>query len=175
MLMVPGILLVFFLLGYWNLDPFADDDFFLWFFGIPLVLVSIVWAVGIRWFLFYSMGRNTRKLLSEGSNRIMLGWRELELVNNRLVLTAELLQSSIDLRAIDKIVGNEDYTFVYIASVSAYIIPMNRSSEEEFREFVARLHEAWEDVLTAIPHDEDAPPAKSRDETGVKRAGSGEW
>jgi hypothetical protein len=117
MLLVPGILFFLLLLGYWNLDPFADGEFFLMFFGIPLIVLSVIWAVGIRWYMMYSLGNNTRKLLAEGTNRIMLGWRELELRDNRLHLTSELLESSIDLRAIDRIVGNDDYTFVYIASV----------------------------------------------------------
>ena len=48
-------------------------------------------------------------------------------------------------RAIEKIVGDGNYTFVYIASVSAYMIPMNRYPEDEYGEFVAELREAWDD------------------------------
>jgi hypothetical protein len=85
----------------------------------------------------------------------LLGWREMELVNNRLFVNTELLQSNLDLRAFEKIVSNGDYPFVYIASVSAYIIPMDGYAEEEFREFVADLREAWENRGITIPPDEE--------------------
>jgi hypothetical protein len=109
--------------------------------------------------------RNVRKMYSEGSNRTMLGWREMELAGARLKLKTEFLESSVDLRAIDKIVGDADYTFVYIASAQAYLIPMNLYPEDEYRQFVAELRQAWENR-------EDMPPIpanQSRDDRIMQR------
>ena len=81
--------------------------------------------------------RNVRRFLAEGSNRTLLGWRELALVHGRLILKSELVESSLDLRTIEKIVHGGNYTYVYISSITAYMIPMNLYPEDEYREFVA--------------------------------------
>jgi hypothetical protein len=110
-----------------------------------------------RWYWKLQFTRALRKLFAEGSNRNLFGWRELELANNRLLLKTELMDSSLDLRAIERIVTTDDYTFVYIASVSAYIIPMNLYPEDEYRKFVAELRAAWENY-DGPKRVEEAPP-----------------
>ena len=40
--------------------------------------------------------------------------------------------------------GNDNYTYVYIGSTSAYMIPMNLYPEDDYREFVDELREAWD-------------------------------
>ena len=129
----------------------------------------------IRWYFFYfhwfqrwTMKQNARKLLAGGSRRILLGWREMELVNRRLVLQADLVRSSLDLDAIEKIVTTEQFTFVYIPSMSAYIIPMNRFPEAEHRQFVAELRAAWENRDIAPPAPE-APTLARPDERIMER------
>jgi hypothetical protein len=102
------------------------------------------WIFFIRWHLTSSLARNTRKFLAEGSNRIMIGWREMELVNGRLAVHTELLDSNLDLRAIQKIVSDGNYTYVYTASISAHLIPMDAEPAADIRAFVAELTEAWE-------------------------------
>jgi hypothetical protein len=114
------------------------------FSGIFLAGISSAWILAIRWIQNLAMEYNLRRLMAEGSNRTMLGWREMELRDGRLLMNTELIQCSIDLRAIERIVGNEQYVFVYIASIQAYVIPMNLYPEEEYRQFVAELREAWE-------------------------------
>lgn len=150
-LLLPVVLVVFLALIVLSIVLATRDDpgpNLLWVvplfaFGIPFLVISIGWVFFIRWFLNRALGRNTRKFLAEGSNRIMFGWREMELVDGRLFVNTELVQTNLDLRAIEKIVSNGDYTFVYIASMSAYMIPMDYP-DEEFREFVAELREAWD-------------------------------
>lgn len=164
MFILPAILFLILFLGWWNLDPLADHDLFLLIFGVLLILFSIGWAIGIRWFLYSSLARNARKFLGEGRNRIMFGWREMEMVDGRLHLKTELIESSLDLRAIEKIVTDGHYTYVYIASVSAYMIPMHVYPEENFREFVEELMEAWEN--REAPRPSDADP---RDERFIER------
>ena len=114
------------------------------------ILISIPSYFFTRWRITASTLSSVRKLLAEGSNHSILGWRELELVNDRLRFTMELIEGSYDLRAIEKIVGNEHYTFVYVSSLQALIIPMTLYPEDEYRTFVAELRDAWED--------RDAPP-----------------
>ncbi len=132
--------------------------------GVP---ASVAWFFFGRWYWMTQVLRNVRKMLSEGSNRTMLGWREMELAGNRLKFQTEFFDNSIDIRAIDKIVGEEDYTFIYISSAQAYLIPMNLYPEEEYREFVAELREAWENRDEMPP----LPPNRPRDERIMERPG----
>ncbi len=115
--------------------------------GIALVGINLAVSVPLYFFLSWrilsSVTSGVRKLLAEGSNRALLGWREMELANGRLFVKTELLEISMDMRAIEKIVANEQYTFVYYSSITAYLIPMNLFPEDEYREFVAELREAW--------------------------------
>jgi hypothetical protein len=166
-LLVPAILAsVGFLPLMANLDSARNDP------AKYLILGLIGAAVSVVWFFFspgYWMGkleRNLRKLNAEGSNRGVLGWREMELVGNRLMLKMELIESNIDLRAIDKIVGNGEFTFVYIGSAQAYLIPMNLYPEEEYRQFVAELRQAWGN--RNVPAPEDAAMGR-RDERIIER------
>jgi hypothetical protein len=136
--------------------------------GITFIAIAVASVLYTRWRLSTALVRNTRRLLREGSNRTVFGWRELELVDGRLIVNAELFRSSFDLRAIEKIVSTDDYAFVYISSVSALIIPMNLDAEAEHRDFVAELREAWENRgMPRAPADHS--PRRPVDERITKR------
>jgi hypothetical protein len=74
----------------------------------------------------------------------------------------------MDLRAIQKIVGDDDHTFIYIASVNALIVPMKAYPDEDFDEFIAELRQAWEERIAAPPEDDAWRPAV--DERIVRRS-----
>jgi hypothetical protein len=137
--------------------------------GATWLVMSIVGVLFIRWNCNRALVRGARRFLAEGSNRSMFGWREMEIVDGRLVLHTELLELSMDLRAIEKIVSNDEYTFVYIASISAYMIPMHHHREEEHREFVAELREAWDNRAVPLPADDDPPRRRQVNEGFVKK------
>src|SRR5262249_18509168 len=118
----------------------------IWLAGLigALIALSVVWHYFIRWRMIAGLESTVRKLLAEGSNRSVLGWCDMELVGYRLTVKRELIESSYDLRAIQKVVGNDEYTFVYFSSIQAFVIPMRLYPEDEYREFVAELREAWD-------------------------------
>ncbi len=164
-LMVPAILLVVAMFtAFINIDSIMENSVknlvvatAVGILGLPF---CIGWYFFSRWQWTTNMERNTRKMYEEGNNRTVLGWREMELVGNRLILKMELIDSSIDLRAINKIVGNDEFTYLYISSNLAYFIPMNLYPEEEYRQFVAELREAWK------RRDESRPEKITADGTG---------
>ena len=173
-LLVPGALAVMFA---WMMLTPSDrlqeaNDPPMWIYspcvGVPLIALSIVWIFFVRWFSGWSLVRTVRKLFAEGPNRISIGWREMELVNGWLTVNTELLKSSLDLRAIHKIVSDGNYTFVYIAAVNAYFIPMRLYPEAEYRQFVAELRDAWENREIAIPPDGGPPQPRNLDERIVE-------
>jgi hypothetical protein len=169
---LPAVLGVMMLVSYRYSDQRQGGNAltYLVFCGAVLILVTIAWYfLVVHWYFPWAVERNTRKLLAEGSNRLLLGWREMELVNGRLVLNSELIHSSLDLRAVEKIVSTERYTFVYLGSVSAYIIPMNLYPEDEYRQYVAELRAAWENRGITLPPIEEAPKRAQADERIVER------
>jgi len=113
-----------------------------------LAVVTVILSVSVfyymRWRTTASVVSSVRKLLAEGTNRSITGWREMELVNNRLIVKLELIDTSYDLRAIEKIISDDRYTYVYVSSIQAFMIPMTFYPEEEYRQFVADLLDAWE-------------------------------
>jgi len=113
-----------------------------------LIAVLLVFAIGsfffIRWRATANLEWSVRKLLAEGSNRAVLGWCEMSLAGNRVAVKREWMDSSFDLRAVQKIVKTDDYTFLYVSSVNAIVIPMRLFPEDEYRDFVADLTDAWE-------------------------------
>jgi hypothetical protein len=124
-------------------DPmiFVGDWVAIWTFTL---VFSVSWILFSQWNFPRTLEKNLHKMLAEGSNQTALGWRELELVKNRLIVDTKWMHIHLDLRAIDKIVSDGDYTYVYITSVQAYVIPMNLYPEDEYRVFVAELRAAWE-------------------------------
>jgi hypothetical protein len=163
----------FYARSYIDFAPQDLDNYHL--LGLFLVVLNCALAVPVylyvQWRMMSALASNVRKQLAEGSNRTVLGWREMELVNNRLFLKTELLESRLDLRAIEKIVTNDRYTYVYIASIQAFIIPMNLFPEDEYREFVAELREAWENRDSPIQVAEGARLSRPVDERIVERRG----
>jgi hypothetical protein len=114
---------------------------------IVLIVTCLGLAIGTFFFIRWRMTANSewimRKLLAEGSNRTILGWCEVSLTGNRLFVKRELLDGSFELRAIEKVATTDDYAFVYVSSVSAVVIPLRLFPEDEYRDFVNELLEAW--------------------------------
>lgn len=152
-------------------DAFRHNRFMLSVFLIGLVLLILFFSIAgfffTRWRMSASLVTATRKFLAEGSNRSLLGWRDLALVIHRLIVKMELLEASYDLRAIEKIVGDDKYTYVYVSSIQAFSIPMRLYPEDEYRQFVAELSEAWENREAPRPT-EEAEPASQPDERIVE-------
>jgi hypothetical protein len=117
---------------------------------VGLAVAAIVSFFVVRWRATANLESSVRKLLAEGSNRAVLGWCDMALAGNRLTVKREWIESSFDLRAVQKIAQTDEFTFVYVSSVNAIVIPMRLFPEDEYRDFVAELLEAWEN--------RDAPP-----------------
>ena len=110
------------------------------------VVASPVAALVVWLFLKWHSARVTRQLLAEGSNKGLLGWRVMELEGDRLTVRSEYITSVMDLRVIDRITSTNDFTFVYISSLNALLIPRRDLEEDEYDDFVHALQRAWRQV-----------------------------
>jgi hypothetical protein len=70
----------------------------------------------------------------------------MELEGDRLTVRSEYITSVMDLRVIDRITSTNDFTFVYISSLNALLIPRRDLEEDEYDAFVHALQRAWRKV-----------------------------
>jgi hypothetical protein len=123
-------------------------------------LIFAVIAAGVLgWFLTRlfrpSLDKMVRQLVAEGSNKGLLGPRELELEGNWLHERSEFQSHSVSLQIIDKIESSDEHTFIYNSAVSAIALPRRCASEGEYQSFVGALIRTWRAAKAGQdqPHD----------------------
>lgn len=115
------------------------DVLALWaLFVFAYVLLYPQW---MRW----DLCRQVRGMYMEGKNRGLLDWHELELTDSTLIHRCEVGESKIRLDAIERIVSDENHTFVYVSSVSAYTIPRASVIEGDHDGFVSAIQKKHRD------------------------------
>ncbi len=113
---------------------------------VPLLVGAILVPLGLVLFSKFNdsnVRRIARRLMSEGANKSLYGWHELELDGEQLTKRSLYVTSIMDLRLIEKIVEQDDYTFIYISAVSALVVPRRDMPPDEYDEFFEELRERW--------------------------------
>ncbi|MDH5680931.1 MAG: YcxB family protein [Spirochaetota bacterium] len=106
-------------------------------FGFAL---SIVLAAGYRFIYYHTIKRYTRKMLKEGENKGLIGEQIIKVQDQSLSISEAKGKIKYDEPFINRIAENSNYFFIYISSVSAYIIPKTVfESEEEKMSFVTKI------------------------------------
>lgn len=81
--------------------------------------------------------RLVRKVYLEGSNRALLGARRLRLAPEGLQYSSSLIETAAKWAAVERIETTDEYAFLYIAAVQAYIVPRRAFGDEaHFKAFV---------------------------------------
>lgn len=113
---------------------------------VPLLFrlaVSLLCAIGFAFrasaIIKRRMRKQTLKLYNEGKNSSFLGKHALELTDTGLITRSEYTETKLAWGAIERIEASPDYTFLYISSVQAYVIPHNRIYEGDFRALMSEL------------------------------------
>jgi uncharacterized membrane protein YbhN (UPF0104 family) len=105
------------------------------------IIASIL--AGIAIFALYpqivrkSTTSRIRKMLSEGSNKAMLGHQVVSLLPEGIFSKNQATESKINWSAVEKVVQSEKHFFLYTSSINALVIPkISFSSEKEKGEFL---------------------------------------
>jgi hypothetical protein len=88
-----------------------------------------------RWNLRVQM----RKILREGRNKSVVGEHELEILDEGLLERTEYNETKSSWAGIERVVSTPQYTFIYITSVSAHVIPRESVSEGDYDAFIQEL------------------------------------
>jgi hypothetical protein len=112
---------------------------------IPLfarVFSAIIFAALFRfaYHLFFGLAlrRQTRQLLSEGSNDGILGPHELELNDKFLTERTDVNESRHAWSAINRIEETDEHAFLYISSLQAHVIPTREVISGDVDQFIQR-------------------------------------
>jgi hypothetical protein len=87
----------------------------------------------------WRVDRQARKLYAEGANKATVGPHELELVAGELIERTPLGESRVRLEVIERVVSENEYTFVYVGALQAAVIPHGAVSEGDLNSFIAAL------------------------------------
>jgi hypothetical protein len=88
-----------------------------------------------------------RRLLNEGSNKSLLGERELEIIETGLITRSEREQGSYTWDVIERIGFTPDYTFIFISTVQGIAIAKSSVFEGDYEEFKEELRRRFEEKL----------------------------
>jgi hypothetical protein len=111
-------------------------------------LLSIIGGI-VAFFIYPSLNRATiirriRKLLSEGDNKAFFGHQTITVSPEGLFSKTQVGESKLNWTAIDKVVQNGDYIFIYNSAVSAIVIPKvafpTDEAKQEFLDFIDTKH-----------------------------------
>lgn len=118
----------------------------------PLIIGG---TVGFLYCLFYPkrsyfrhIRKTTEQLYREGRDKGLLGEREIEFAEDGIIFRSEVEESKHKWEGIEKIVTIDDYTFVYVNPISAYILPRSKIIDGDYGVFVQAIKEKFEKTQT---------------------------
>jgi hypothetical protein len=106
--------------------------------------ISLV--AGILFYIWYPKyyrsyaTKHVKKMLSEGSNKALLGKQTITLSSEGVLSKAQSGESKMLWTSVEKVVQNEKYIFIYMGAINAYVIPKNSftslDEQNQFMDFV---------------------------------------
>ncbi|MCK5708075.1 MAG: YcxB family protein [Candidatus Aureabacteria bacterium] len=126
-------ILFFFTLGY-AFHPF----YYLLCILFPIFI--FIWSPGAYRRI---LEKNTRKMYSEGQNKVSVGEIELAIEDEGIKVKYEHGESKVMWTGIEKIVSIENYSFIYLNSVDAFIIPEKSIIDGDYNFFIQELTQKY--------------------------------
>jgi hypothetical protein len=114
-------------------------------FGL-CVAICMIFIIG--WIIKYpkvyreSTAKVITRRLSEGKNTVVIGKRTIELTESAIITEGEAGDSRIMWGFVERLFITKEHLFVYVSSVTAYIIPKRAfANTEELNKFVLIIKE----------------------------------
>lgn len=116
------IVSIIFLIAPFIITKFIDIP--LWYWLSIFVIVYILWVIFYPKHLRRSMGKRISRMVDEGKNAGMFDNQSLTLSLDGIINIGSLDESKTKYEAVEKVAETNDYVFIYISSIKAYIIPI---------------------------------------------------
>jgi hypothetical protein len=106
-------------------------------FFVPLAFLAILFFLpGIG---RMQIERQVRRVYADGASSGLIGPHELKLVGSELIDKDSSSETRTQLQAIERVVSDENYTFIYFSAVSAHVIPHKAVKEGDVKKFIEAL------------------------------------
>ena len=115
-LLIPIISIVFAFINYINSNPINITSF----------ILPLLWLILMPKISDYIQMRSFKWLMGEGANKAYLGQHFIEFEEDYFVVTAPGFETKVKWPTLSKVEENKDYIFIYLSSISAYVIPKLR-------------------------------------------------
>ncbi len=99
--------------------------------SILYIIFSILWFVFIPKLIRITTKYQAKRLLGEGKNSAMLGNFILTLSENSIHYRSDSGESTTHWNGINKISESNQYIYIFLSSISAYIIPKKAFAKDE--------------------------------------------
>lgn len=109
------------------------------FCGVPLYLIAF------PWYYRRKLRKTIAAMVDEGENRGLFGLRKVSITPEIIAQSGEYGQSSTSWKAVERIVQNNDYAFIYLNALAAIIIPRHAfPNSSEFETFMSTAGSYYE-------------------------------
>ena len=122
----PLFILIFGFLSFYSRHSRIDI-----YFIIIMLIISALWAIFMPKFFVNRTLNRSKKILSKPGNEVMFGKFEMTFNDSDFEVITAKTNSNILWSAIPKVEETENYIYIYLSQVSAYIIPKRKISAEE--------------------------------------------
>ncbi|MCR1900119.1 YcxB family protein [Irregularibacter muris] len=109
-------------------------DIPLWYWTSVSMVAIVVWMIFYPRYFKWEISKRLVKMLKEGKNDVMLGHRSLSLTSQGIIEHSVGSESKTSWDVVGNIYETKDYLFIYISSVSAYIVPIRIFESMEHKE-----------------------------------------
>lgn len=117
----------------------APFSYWMTCFGITF----LIWICFFKKYLIGKVKRNIKKRLKEGNNNGLLGKRTIEISDNEIKETTEYRKDSVNINSVENVIINEEYIFMYINSIEAFIIPLrvfkDKQEKNDFMKYIESI------------------------------------
>jgi hypothetical protein len=113
-------------------------------FGL-IALAAVIFVLGSPPIYQRLIRRNTAKVYAEGSNRALLSMRQVRIDPAFFTQRSELMETIVRWAAVERIVVEKDYAYVFIAAYQAFILPRKAfPGDQQFHSFVETSRNYWQ-------------------------------
>lgn len=119
-------------------------------FFMALLIVTGVWTTlgGKRRGPTNRQLANIRSLYEEGKNRALFGHHHVRLLPDRIELTTEFSRGEFKWEAVERVVEDEGYVFIYVSALNAFVINKKYfTGEAQARAFLQQAQGYHEQAL----------------------------
>jgi len=115
------IISIMFILVPFMMKPKNDIPFAIFF--MPFIIIYIGWIVLFPKYFKGSIKRRLERMLNKEENKSLFGPQQLSITDVGIFEFDNLEKSKVTMKDVERVEVTEDYIYIYISEMNAYIIP----------------------------------------------------